>query len=128
MDNVSQFFLSRLDELLSQAHKRRPWLSDATDIPISTINGWYARGAICNVPDLMRILGALGITFEDFFSPYLENGSVKIVSKVRKDINALLDTLTEHQESEFFGALKMYSLLRNLTSFSAYPEAFFSDR
>lgn len=126
MKDITMFYLKRLEELLAASGKRRPWLHEETDIPLSTINGWFSRGALPSVPDLIEVLRALSITLEEFFSPIFDPENLNVKSKKRRVVDAYLDKLSGDQLTELMGFIKMFILYKNIPSQEITFTDFFS--
>lgn len=61
-------YLHRIDVLLAEKRKKRPWLSEKTGIPIGTINSWYYRGSEIYFSHAFKIAQALDVTLEFLFT------------------------------------------------------------
>ncbi|MBN1410940.1 MAG: HD domain-containing protein [Spirochaetales bacterium] len=67
-------FLLRLDEELRKINQKRPWLSKASGIPLSTINSWFSKNVLPRLDDAYKITEILKVTID-----YLMTGKSKVI-------------------------------------------------
>jgi transcriptional regulator with XRE-family HTH domain len=57
-------FLEKVDQILKEKSKRRTWLSQKTDIALSTINTWFSKDILPKVDDALKVAQALNTSLD----------------------------------------------------------------
>ena len=97
-------FQRRVNDLLFQQQKKRPWLSAETGIPISTLNNWFSRARMPGADQLVKIARALGTTVE-----YLMTGEAPDSQNITPGQRRLLNHFagrSDQEIDEFIAALE----------------------
>lgn len=102
--------LDRIEALLFDRKRKRPWLAQEADLPISTVNGWWSNGRTPRTDELMRIAEALDVTVD-----FLLTGQVAepvFPHAPAKQIYEFAVSLPEPDAREVVGMLRMAEAVR----------------
>jgi transcriptional regulator with XRE-family HTH domain len=57
-------FLQRVDDVLHEKDRKRPWLAQESGIKLGTINSWFSQNRYPYVSDASKIAAALGVSID----------------------------------------------------------------
>ncbi len=86
--------LERVEHLLLNIQRKRPWLAKKAGISLNTINGWYSRNSFPNVYDAHKIAICLRVSIE-----YLITGKEGDIDPENKNLNPKAKEIIEFVKS-----------------------------
>ena len=103
-------FLKRLDDLLHEQGRKRPWLAEETGIGLSTINNWFSKNRYPMVNTALKIARALGVSIDYLMTG--EEPGLTFEDPLMKEIYRYLETLTHAELNEVWGMIKLAKAMR----------------
>jgi len=104
-------FLTHIDEILFQLGRRRPWLSQTTGIPISTINNWFSKDRYPYVDYAQRIADALEVPLDYLTTGKLPEVQEEITDPIKQELIVHIKNMDHEEALELKGVIKHLSLL-----------------
>ena len=99
----------RILEKITELRNIRNWteyrLSEAADIPQSTISSWYKKDMLPSITSLEKICNAFGITLSQFF---MEEGSPVELTKKQQELLDKWTLLNRRQQDAVINLLNSF--------------------